>query len=143
LIIFSVKALLFWFVRPIFNLTVRSLQLSIQGLDAATSVPGLSYLFESIKQVTTSIILLRAFSSHGVPAGINLLLQKWSPESQKSFREGLLSKWWQTIFKQAIKGQARQGTLAISVIVVAPQALLRCVSYTCTYPLSIFLHENT
>lgn len=43
----------------------------------------------------------------------------------------LLSKQWQMIFKQGIKGKARQGALSISVIVVAPQVLLLCVSYTC------------
>lgn len=117
-------------MRPIFNLAVRSLHLSAQGLDAATSAPGLSYLFESIKQVTTSV-MSRVFSSHRMPASINLLLQKWSSESQKSFGKGLLSKQWQMIFKQGIKGKARQGALSISVIVVAPQVLLLCVSYTC------------
>lgn len=127
-IIFSVKALLFRFVRPIFNFTAR--HLSVQVLDAATSGLGLSYLFESIKWVTTSVIS-RAFSSHRVPASINLLLQKQCPEYQKSFREGLLSKWWQTVLKQGIKGKARQGALSVSVTGVSPQVLLLQVSYTC------------
>lgn len=44
LIIFLVKTLLFWFVRPIFNLAVRPLYLTVQGLNAA-SAPGFAFLF--------------------------------------------------------------------------------------------------
>lgn len=45
-----------------------------------------SYLCESIKQGANSAIL-RVFFSHGVPVSINFLLQKWSPEPQKSSKD--------------------------------------------------------
>lgn len=62
-------------------------------------------LFESIKQVTASAIS-RVFSSNGVSVNINLLQQKWS-ESQKSFRESLFPKQWQTTFKPKRKSKSK------------------------------------
>lgn len=129
LIIFSVKALLFWFVRPIFSLAGRSVHLSVQGSDAATRAPGLSYLFGSIKQVTISVIP-RVFSSHRLPTSSNLLLQKWSLGSQKSFGEGLLFSNDKFYLNRVSRAKAAKEP-HLSLLLVVPQVLIPCVSYTC------------